>query len=51
MYEWNGKLVHRSEFEPRQPQDLIQTPIDDPAVKDGRARGPIRYPVVTPDDL
>lgn len=50
-FTWNGLLVHSSEWEPRQPQDTIQTPVENPSVPDARPRGPVRYVTVTPEDL
>lgn len=36
--QWDGKIVHRSVFEPRHPQDLIRARRDNMAVKDPRPR-------------
>lgn len=51
VFNWKGQLVHRRNFETRQPQDIIKLPQDDPAVKDPRPRGPERYPIITANDL
>jgi len=48
---WKGQIVHRKNFEVRQPQDTIRLPKDDPAVRDPRPRQTDRYPTITADDL
>ena len=48
---YKGQIVHKRNFEPRQPQDTINIPIDDPAVEDPRPRKPDRYFTPTADDL
>lgn len=37
--EWNGSLVHRSEYEPRHPQDLVRARSDKISVEDARPLG------------
>jgi len=53
-YTWDGYLVHRRFWEPRQPQDLVRGVPDHQAVKDTRpARDPqfVGVNEVTQDDL
>lgn len=40
--EWNGLLVHKSQFEPRHPQDFLRGIKDDMSIKDAR---PLQDPV------
>ena len=41
--EWNGLIVDRARFEPRQPQDLVRGVPDDQSVRDARPLAPNQF--------
>ena len=52
--EWNGRLVRKKSWEPRQPQDLIEAVPESPGVRDARPRPADRFletNEVTPESL
>lgn len=56
QYEWNGMLVLKSEWEPRQPQDYVRGVPDGKPVKDVRPDSEPEFvgmygPTVRPEDL
>lgn len=50
-FTWDGFLVAKHEWEPRQPQDFIEGRTDDIAVSDARPRGVDTFYTPTADDL
>jgi hypothetical protein len=48
---WNGFLVHKSKWEPRQPQDFVSGKDDQQHVEDARPRGEVKFYVPTADEL
>lgn len=51
VFTWDGYLVARHEWEPRQPQDFIEGRAEDTSVEDARPRGEDKFFVPTRDDL
>lgn len=51
MKTWQGWIVHKSEWEPRQPQRDIKGRDEQIAVPESRPRGPDKFFVPTRDDL
>lgn len=52
--EWNGRLVHKSEFERRHPQDFVRGVTESPGVRDARPEQEYHFLTdneVTADDL
>jgi hypothetical protein len=47
--EWTGELVHKDDWEPRHPQDLVRSRVDRMSVRDPRPRPPDVFigPLVT----
>lgn len=42
-FEWNGLLVRKESWRPRQPQDLVRPKIDDISVRDARPEAPYYF--------
>ena len=50
-YTWDGYLVHKSEWEPKQPQLDIRGRDEQIGVADTRPRGPDKFYTPTADEL
>lgn len=51
MKTWQGWIVHKNEWEPRQPQRDVRGRDENIAVPESRPRGPTKFFVPTRDDL
>lgn len=52
--EWNGRIVHKDEYESRHPQDFVRGVAEDPGVREARPAQEPRFlgdNEVTADDL
>jgi hypothetical protein len=50
-YTWDGLLVHRSEWYPKNPQQDVKGKDEEIAVRDSRPRQPDKFYTPTRDDL